>query len=311
MNLEPIKRVAVLCGGNSSEREISLKSADAVMQALIDAHYHVVKYDLKTCQLPNGIENFEVVFPLIHGGFGEDGRLQALLEARDIPYVGNSSKTCAILMDKLATKKKCVENGIPTPHFTIMKRGETKLPEGFQLPVVLKIANEGSSFGIEIPETAEAFSVALEKLFKNADELLIEEFIDGLECTIPVICDKPYPIIELRVPGKFYDFDAKYTYKQGATEYLCPPQNIPEELQEKIKNIAMHFCEVFNVRDIVRIDFMIDKAGNPHVLEGNAIPGATTTSLVPKSARVAGLRFPTFVGYLVESRTREMMCESL
>ena len=294
-------RVAVLKGGDSSEREVSLRSGAAVAQALRNANYPVREIDLKSCEVLPEMADAEVIFPVLHGGFGEDGSLQAVLEAAHLNFVGSSSAACRLVMDKIATKQLLETMQLPTARWATVSREHPEFPDGLQLPVMIKAPWQGSTIGIAKVEKAADWAAALEKIFVYDEVLLVEEFIAGSEITVPVVNGRVMPVVEIQSPHGFYDYDAKYVYQNGKTNYFCPPRTISERTQREASAAALKFYVAAGCRDLLRVDFMVDAAGNSFMLEGNALPGFTATSLVPKAAQVAGMSFERLCASLVQA----------
>ncbi|MBR1966363.1 MAG: UDP-N-acetylmuramate dehydrogenase [Lentisphaeria bacterium] len=294
----PLK-VAVLKGGNSSEREVSLRSGAAVAQALRNGNYDVAEIDLQKCEVTDEMRRADVVYVVLHGGFGEGGGIQELMEQENIAFVGSGSAACELVMDKIESKKLADSASIPTAKWCILTAENRKLPADFTFPLVLKAPNEGSTIGIELVKKAEDFEAALEREFKFAPEILAEEFVKGVEITVPVVNDTVLPAIEIASPSQFYDYDAKYLYKNGRTQYFCPVKSLSDEVVAKASDYALEFYKKAGCRDILRVDFIVTADGVPYFLEGNGIPGCTATSLVPKAAKVAGISFEQMTGTLV------------
>lgn len=290
--------IAVLKGGNSSEREVSLRSGAAVAQALRNGNYNVVEIDLKKCEVTDEMRNADAVYVVLHGGFGENGGIQELMEKENISFVGSSSAACRLVMDKIESKKLADANNIPTAKWCILTKENPILPADFTFPLVLKAPNEGSTIGIELVKTADDFEAALEREFKFEPEILAEEFVKGVEITVPIVNDTVMPAIEIASPAQFYDYDAKYLYKNGRTQYFCPVKSLSEEVIEKASQYALEFYKKAECRDILRVDFIVADDGVPYFLEGNGIPGCTATSLVPKASKVAGISFEQMTGML-------------
>lgn len=296
----PQVKAVVLCGGNSSEREVSLRSGAAVAAAAAGAGLDVRMEDIQECRLPDWADASSLVFPVLHGGFGEDGRIQKLMEEKGITFVGSGSEASALVMDKIASKRAARRAGIPTADWWEFAPGEIPetAPDYLTFPLVAKIPDQGSTVGIELIREAADFPRAMEALKKFAAPVLLEKFIHGVEITVPVIGGKAFPVIEIRSPGGFYDYDAKYVYAKGHTKYFCPPEKVSPGEQAKAAEYAEKFAAVCNCRDLVRVDFIINRDGVPMLLEGNSLPGFTATSLVPKSAAAAGWSFEELVGRL-------------
>ncbi len=297
----PAPRVAVLLGGVSSEREISLRSGRAVADALRRGGYQVTEVDLKVCEITPEMREADVVYPVLHGGFGEDGRLQRLLEENHIRFVGSGSAACALVMDKIATKRKLNDLDLPTAPWGIVTTAYRDFPADLHYPVVIKPPCEGSTIGIVKVDRAEDWEKALDSAFAYDSVLLVEQFIRGIELTVPVVNDQALPAIEIRSPHGFYDYDAKYVYKDGKTEYFCPAPSLSPEQARTLTAATMRFFKEFGCRDILRVDFIMDEHGKCCILEGNTIPGCTATSLVPKAAKVAGISFESLTASLVQA----------
>lgn len=298
--LTPIK-VAVLKGGDSSEREVSLESGAAVAKALRNVGYEVNEIDIKTLAVTDAMREAEVVFPVLHGGFGESGELQKLLEAEGIEFVGCGSHACGVTLDKLESKSIMDENDLPTPPWAVVFTETASLPEGFSYPVVVKPPTQGSTVGITIAHNDEEWREALRLALKYDDNVLVEAYIKGHEITIGVVNGQALPPVEIKYPGEMYDYDAKYTHAKGETFYYCPPQNVSEELQQQAQSMALSFNEAIGGRDMIRIDFIVTDSGELYILEGNTIPGFTASSLLPKAAKMAGISFDELCSRLVKT----------
>ncbi|MCK5843782.1 MAG: D-alanine--D-alanine ligase, partial [Victivallales bacterium] len=296
-------KVLVLKGGDSNERDVSLHSAEGVENSLRIAGCEVAGIDVPNLEFVDELfsdsdpnlpfpKGEYVVFPVLHGGFGEDGRLQALLERLGIPCVGCSSKACALAMDKAKSKKIMEECGIPTPKFAILERGETEFPGKLTFPVVVKPPEEGSTVGISVARNPREWTLALEKAFKYSRHALAEEFVKGVEITVGIVGGKALPVIEIRFPGEMFDFDAKYEHKLGETLYRCPPETVPVRIQDEARRISLDFAAAIDSLPLTRVDLIIDENNRPMVLEANNLPGFTASSLLPKAAAKAGLPFP-------------------
>ena len=298
--IAPLK-VNVLCGGDSSEREVSLRSGAAVARALENCGYNVILSDMQKCELLPETKECDAVFPILHGGFGEGGELQELLEDNLIKFVGSDSVASALVMDKIATKKMLDRFNLPTAKWCVVDRENRKFPEELKLPLMVKAPKEGSSVGIVKVENPSQWDEALEKVFEHADTLLVEEFVTGVELTVPVVNGEALDAIEIRAPHGFYDYDAKYLYKNGHTEYLCPPRNVAADVVERARQIAVDFNRFAGARDMLRVDFIVNSEGIPLVLEGNNLPGFTATSLVPKAAAAAGISFEKLTSSMIRA----------
>lgn len=301
MNSTYIPKVLVLYGGNSREREISIQSGMAVAEALSRAGYLVETEDIKECCYSQKMRKADIIFPVLHGGFGEDGTLQKELEKHGKKFVGCGSVPSKIIMDKIATKRVLDACNISTSPWCVLTPEKRTLPGRIKLPVVVKIPGEGSSFGIKIAKSVEDFEAALDELFASSGELLVEEFIKGVEISVPVVNGKTFPPVEIRPPHEFYDYDAKYIYSGGHTEYFCPAVSLSEDALDKAKSYALKFYRETGAKQLLRVDFIVGEDNEPYALEGNSLPGFTATSLVPKSAAVFGYTFERLCAELIRA----------
>lgn len=295
-------KVAVLKGGTSSEREISLISGKAVADSLRKGGYDVTEIDIQSLEITKEMKSADIIFPVLHGGFGEDGRIQKLMEEAGLDFVGCGSRACEVIMDKVASKKVMDKNSILNAPYAVLSAGEKAFPKNLEFPVVVKPPKEGSTVGISLVETMAGWETALNESFEHdKSEALVEEYIEGIEITVGVVNGRALPVIEIRYPGKMFDYDAKYTHQKGETLYLCPPRSLSEEIQEKARGIAEKFYKAVNARDMVRVDMIVTAKGPIYVLEGNSIPGFTESSLLPKSAKVAGMSFVALCSKLAKA----------
>jgi UDP-N-acetylenolpyruvoylglucosamine reductase len=302
-------RVAVLKGGVSSERPVSLESGAAVANALRSAGHEVVEIDLQSLAVPPEAERADVVFPVLHGGFGENGDLQALLAAEGLPFVGCDAAACRIVFDKIPSKEAMDRAGIPTAPWAILGPDDDALPAGLALPVVVKPPAEGSTVGISLVFAPEEWAPAL-ALARRSDpaRVLVEQYIGGREITVGVLGGEALPLVEIQFPGKTYDYDAKYTHAAGETLYHCPPVTIPAAVQARAQAVALAFAQAVGARDMIRVDMIVRHGDDAlFVLEGNNIPGFTASSLLPKAARARGIEFPELCGRLVQMAWRRAL----
>lgn len=295
----PSPLINVLYGGVSSERDISLQSGETVAQALRRGGFKVELSDIRSCAITPAMLQSDVIYPVLHGGFGEGGELQKKLERAELRFVGSSSRASELVMDKIATKKLLQKIALPTAPWAVVTTRDRKFPEQLNFPVMVKAPCEGSTVGIVKVNSLEEWDDALEAEFKFADELLVEEFVSGVEITVPVINASALEAIEIVSPSGFYDWDAKYVYNNGETQYFCPPQSLTADVVAKAKDYALKFYHAAGCRDILRVDFIIDANGVPQILEGNTLPGNTSHSLVPKAARQAGISMEKMCASLV------------
>jgi D-alanine-D-alanine ligase len=303
MLLKKNLRVAVLMGGPSSEREISLKSGKAVLKAVKNLGYLAFPFDVDENIAKNLLEErIEVVFIALHGRFGEDGTIQRILEDINIPYVGSGVKASVFAMNKIKSKEVFILNNIPTPSFTQLNsipiekfKEECKL----NLPWVVKPAREGSTIGISIIEDSDDFIEACKMASKYDKDVLIEEYIPGKEITVGIIGTKeltPLPVIEIIPKNKFYDFQAKYT--KGMTEFKIPA-TLPEEILKEAQDLACRAHRALGCYGMSRVDMICDPSYKIYILEVNTIPGLTELSLLPKAASHMKISFEELVDTLL------------
>ena len=298
-------KIGVLCGGISSEREISLRTGEAIYKALLKKGYNAVKIDVdRNIAEVLKKEKIDFAFIALHGKYGEDGTIQGLLEIMDIPYTGSGVLTSSLAIDKIMTKKILTTEEIPTPGFITINSSDFKNVEAISetilqklnLPLVLKAPREGSTLGIEFVFKREELLRAIEKVLQFDRQILVEEFIEGVEITASVLGnDDPIvlPLIEIVSKTGFYDFEAKYT--PGLSDHIIPPR-INEQLIQKISNLALKTYKVLGCQGFARVDFMVDRQNEEaYVLEVNTIPGMTATSLFPDAARAYGIGFEELV----------------
>ncbi len=299
--------VALLSGGISSEREISIKSGDQVYEALDKEKYTIIRYDPKTdlARLVSDAPQIDVALIILHGPYGEDGTIQGFLDLLNIPYQGSGVLGSAVAMDKVISKQLYERSGLPIPAYSAVKRNDVfdpkNLAEQLGLPLVVKPVNAGSSVGITIVESIDDIEDAVELAFDHDDTILIEAFIPGIELTVGVIGNEvlnTLPIIEI-IPDTehaFFDYEAKYT--AGVTQEICPAR-IDDALTEKAKTYAKKAHQALSCRGYSRTDMILNNE-ELYVLETNTIPGMTATSLFPQAAEVAGISFPRVLDKLIE-----------
>ncbi len=299
-------RVCVLEGGVSAEREISLKSGEAVREALQKAGYDVFSIDPKE---PESLfflkkERVDVVFIALHGPGGEDGTVQGMLEILDIPYTGSGVLTSAIAMDKASTRKIWSIDGLKQPRYQIVKK-EDSFKLSISPPFIVKPGRSGSTLGVSLVKKEEEFKPALERAFKyDKEHAIVEDYIEGKEVTVGIIDDpepKALPVIEI-VPQKaaLYDYETKYT--KGVCKYIIPA-SLPRADYEKVQEVALKAYKILGCRDFGRVD-IIWKEGEIYLLEVNTIPGMTKGSLLPMAAKAEGIEFPELVDKIVQSALR-------
>ncbi|HVX48493.1 MAG TPA: D-alanine--D-alanine ligase [Candidatus Saccharimonadales bacterium] len=292
--------VIVLAGGTSDEREVSLRSGEAVRKALEKAGHHAEIVDtadgLDTL-LPQ-LKQADVIFPALHGQGGEDGVLQKFLEDNGIDYVGSDSQASALCFDKARYDELLRENNLSTPNTELVKYQEYLRSELRRKPFVLKPNDGGSSIDTFIVrDPAEADEITIKEAFGRHKILLLQSLIEGDEITIAILGDEPLPVIEIIPPeGAEFDYDNKYN---GQTQELCPPMHVDINIQKKAQSLALQIHRLTGCRDMSRTDMIVTPSGELYVLETNTIPGLTDQSLLPKAAGEAGYDMPALCDKLV------------
>ncbi len=279
--------IAVMLGGPSAEREVSLRSGAAVAKALRLLGHEVFEIDPRDGKfvLPG---KTDVVFLALHGTYGEDGTVQAELEKLGVPYTGCDAVASRIAFDKVLTKEKCLAAGVPTAKFVTVKSAQTPLPKNLSLPLVAKPSRQGSSVGLQFIERADEWPKAIAESLKFDSKVLVEEKIIGRETTVGILDGQVLPVVEVRPKRGNYDYQTKYT--AGATDYFCPAE-FDAATTKKIQDAALGAFNAVGGRDYSRVDVMVCADGSPVVLEVNTLPGMTETSLLPKAAAVVGMNF--------------------
>jgi D-alanine-D-alanine ligase len=297
--LEPLN-IAVMLGGPSAEREVSLRSGAAVAVALRGLGHTVWEVDPQGAgwHLPPGTQ---AVFLALHGTYGEDGTLQSELEAMGVPYTGCDPEASRIAFDKQLTKARCVQAGVPTPRFTIVTSASAPWPRGWHPPVVVKPVRQGSSVGLQFVDDVADWQPALREALLFDSRVLIEERIAGRETTVGLLDGKALPVVEVRPKSGVYDYHTKYT--SGASEYLCPAP-FAADCTERIQQVGLAAFKAIGGRDYARVDVMVRPTGEALVLEVNTLPGMTETSLLPKAAAAAGLSYAQLCQNMVELALR-------
>ena len=294
-------KVAVLMGGPSAEREVSIKSGTAVLSALrrqgVDAHAVDPDHDIVQTLTR---EKFDRAFIVLHGRWGEDGVIQGALETIGMAYTGCGVLASALGMDKLRCKLLWSGAGIPVPPYVVLTRHSDfdAVARTLGLPMFVKPVREGSSFGITRVTRAGDLAAAYETAARYDDQVLAEQAIVGPELTCAVLGDEALPVIRIETVTEFYDYEAKYV--RDDTRYLCPA-GIPEPLERQVRALALDVFRSIDGRGWGRVDFMVDASGQPYVLEVNTVPGMTDHSLVPKAAKAAGIDFDALVMRILET----------
>ena len=295
------RRVGVLMGGPSGEREISLRTGSAVLKALRSAGYDALGIDAGRDLFRRlDEEGVGAAFIALHGGWGEDGSVQGGLEVMSIPYTGSGVLASAIAMDKVMTKKILLMNSIPTPGFSIDATEEGI--EGLRFPLVVKPARGGSTLGLSLVYEREGLAGAVEIARGFDRNVMVEEFVEGREVSVSVLDERVFPVVEILTDGPLYDYEAKYS--AGGARFRVPA-DLPPWLDEKVKEISKKTYDALGCRGAARVDMIIDDDDNPHVLEVNTSPGLTERSLLPMAAGEAGLTYQDLVVEMMEGASLE------
>lgn len=294
-------KIAVLYGGTSGEREVSLSSGKGIINALKENGHEVIGIDFQPSEIDKIIQlDVELVFIGLHGKFGEDGRIQGLLDMMEIPYVGSGVLASALAMDKEKAKQIFHTAQIPVAKSraykvtdqTDLNKLEKKIQTLFSLPFVIKPNREGSTLGLTIVEDYKQIQVAVNNALKSDDVILVEDFIQGMEMTVPVLGpigkEDALPIIEIIPKNEFYDYESKYSI--GGSEHIIPAR-IDEKTTKLIQDYAIKAHQALGCKTYSRVDFILDKNNTPIILEVNTLPGMTPTSLFPDAAQSIGLSY--------------------
>jgi D-alanine-D-alanine ligase len=303
------RRVAVLKGGRSLERQVSLRSGARVEDALARLGHEVVAIDVGLDLIGQLREaRPDVAFIAMHGRDGEDGTVQELLEILDIPYTGSGVLACARATDKVLAKHLMLEAGIPTPDFFAFNETAFRelgaaealeaIEERLDFPIVVKPSSQGSALGIKFARSAADVPAALVAAFSYDSKVLLERHVDGRDLAVSILDDEPLPVVEAVPQGdEFYDFQARYEI--GRTAFVCPAE-LPAGVTEQAHDLALRVYRLLGCHAFARVDLMLDADGEPTVLEANPIPGLTETSLLPQAAEAAGIGFDQLVGRILD-----------
>jgi len=299
-----VTTITVLYGGTSAEREVSLRSGEAIAKGLTTAGYQVSLIDTKDYCLSDLVkEKTDLVFIALHGRGGEDGCVQGALEYMNIPYTGSNVLGSALSMDKIRSKQVMQAVGLPTAKFLVVNTDDYQAKNAKEIlislggKVMVKPANEGSSIGMAMAESPEQLNNALTEAFGFDDEVLVEAWINGPEYTVSILGTKALPAIHMETPRAFYDYEAKY--QSNSTQYHCPC-GLTEAEESELKAISLKAFKATGASSWGRVDVMRNSNDEWQILEVNTVPGMTETSLVPKAAKVFGLSFSELVAGIVE-----------
>ena len=299
------RRVAVVMGGLSAEREVSLNTGAGVLAALLERSWDAVAIDwapgTSLAQLL-AASGAQVVWNALHGTYGEDGAVQGLCACLQLPCTGSGILASALAMDKVMSKRIFESNGLPTPRWRLLPHepspGDAPALAGWPVPYVVKPANEGSSVGVTIVDTPDQRDAALALARTFHGPVIVEEYIAGTEVFVGILNDRVLGSVEVRPATRFYDYEAKY--KRSDTRYLIPPE-LPASVVERSQDLALAAYRALGCTGHARPDLRISTAGEPFVLEVNTLPGLTKTSLLPKIARSVGIDYPTLCEHILET----------
>ncbi|OCG07545.1 D-alanine--D-alanine ligase [Gilliamella sp. wkB178] len=298
-------KVAILYGGTSAEREVSLKSGKAVLTGLLanDVDAHLI--DTKDHPITNlKEEGFTKVFVILHGRGGEDGIVQAILTYQNIPYTGSDVLSSALTMDKLKTKLIWKALGLPIADFIMVDKNQhynvDSIINQLGLPLFVKPSHEGSSVGMTRVNKADELHAAIELAFKYDNNVMIESFLAGPEFTVAIVGEQVLPSIFIKPAANFYDYDAKYL--SDSTQYFCP-SGLPDDKEQQIRKLALDAYKAVGCRGWGRVDIMFDANQEPYLLEVNTAPGMTDHSLVPMAAKQYGWSFSELVSRILNLAT--------
>jgi D-alanine-D-alanine ligase len=294
-------KVTVLFGGPSAEREISLISGQAVIDGLRATGHDVFASDISPADLSGLDHPADVIFPVLHGAFGESGELQEILESRGIPFVGSGSRASRLGMDKIASKRAWEAAGLPTPAYELITRAAPA--PTIPAPCVVKPIDSGSSLDVAICHTQLDADLACDRILTSHEQAMVERLIDGPELTVGLLEEQPLDPIRIIVQRAFFDFEAKY--KGCGTEHRFE-LGLPARVAQRCRELAREANRVIGSRDLARVDIMLDVDHNPYLLEINTLPGFTPRSLLPEAAAHAGIEF----GQLVDRLARRAHARS-
>ena len=306
------RTIAVVMGGPSAEEQISLSTGRAMAEALRGKGYQVKEIRLVPHNFSEQVKESgaDVVVIAVHGLYGEDGRLQSVLEMMGIPYTGSGVLASSVSMNKLTAKRVFLGSGIPTPDYIFLHRRDRGkqdmikvITDKVSLPVVVKPVSQGSSLGVTIEKEISGLQKALDEAFQYDEEVLVEEYIAGQETSVCMIrlkdgSVKVWPVILIHPHAEWYDFNAKYSV--GGVDHLVPAP-LPQDIIRTLKDISVKAFEVLGCSGVARTDCMIDQDGKCYVLEMNTVPGMTPTSLVPDAAKAEGTNFSDLCEMILET----------
>ena len=300
-----ITKIGILTGGDSAEREISLKSCEAIEMVCKELGYTTKRIiiDGNAHKIISELVQVDYVFISLHGGNGENGVMQGLLDSLNIPYNGSGVLASSLGMEKSLTKQLARSFGIQTPDWKIFKDiNDSKKYIPNEFPLVVKPSADGSTIGLSFVRHQAELAEAVDLADKYDGNIMVENYIEGRELTVTIIGQKAYPIVEIIPKHKFYDYECKY--EKGMSDYICPAK-LSAGLTKKIQNISLKVFNILQCSGYARADFILDINNNPWFLEINTLPGMTATSLVPKSAIAAGISFNDLIKMIINESMKK------
>mgnify|MGYP000485554341 CR=1 FL=1 len=290
-------KVGVLMGGPSEERDVSLSSGKAVAEACRANGFDTTEFPFhfNHRKLLHILKKQDIVFNALHGGIGENGKIQAWMNENGIPNTGSGPESSALCMDKEKSKSIATRNNIPTPKWEMLLSTDER--STLPIPFVVKPNDQGSTVGLTIVHNESEIVPAIIEAFAHGDLVMVEEYIHGRELTVTVLGDKAYPIVEIRPSHELYDYECKYT--PGMSQYICPAE-IPEKLTKSIQHDTELIFKALGCDVYARADYLLDENGQYYFLEMNTLPGMTSTSLVPKSVKATGMSFDELIKKIIE-----------
>lgn len=302
-----VRRIGVIMGGESAEREVSLASGRGIADELARLGYTVIEIDAGRDLAARAADaEIDLAFIALHGGAGENGAVQGLFEVMGMPYTGSGILASAAAMDKATSKILFSRAGLRVPGHAVVEKERAEAFSaggiGFNFPLVVKPAAEGSSIGVRIVDSETELQSALAEAFRYGRRALVEEYVKGKEIQIGVLGGRAIGGVEVRPKKAFYDYECKYT--RGMTEYILPP-DIPDDMLERLKDAALLAHRSLGCSVYSRVDFLVDESGNEYVLEVNTLPGMTPTSLMPKIAALAGMSFGMLLEEIIGASIEE------
>ncbi len=294
-----MKRIAILMGGNSPEREISINSGLAVVKACRNLGYTpiTIEVDNNISDIIDPILSSDIVFSVLHGGDGENGVMQGFLDSLKVSYTGSGVLGSAICMNKSVSKTLVRAAKLPTPNWVLInKREKLENLDVLRMPLVVKPNDLGSTIGLTIVKNQEAWYGALDLAFQFSNEIIVEQYISGRELTAAIVGQTSLSLVEIIPQHGLYDYECKY--QEGMSSYECPAK-LNESVSEKIRSMALEIYKILNCNDYGRVDFRLDDNNQPWFLELNTLPGMTSTSLVPKAAKADGHSFTNLIEMII------------